>query len=896
MPFTFRGLAALAMLVAAAPALHAAPAATPAPKPLELEAKHFKALAFRSIGPANMSGRITDFAVDPKNTATFFLATATGGAFKTTNRGITWSAVFEKEAVASVGAMAVWPKNAQVVWLGSGEANNRNSSSWGRGVWRSLDGGGTWKKAGLEATASIGRVVCDPADSNVAYVAALGRLWGENRERGVFKTTDGGATWQHVLAVDARTGAVDLVMDPSDSRVLYAAMYARRRTPWSYSGVSETGGIYKSTDAGRTWTKLAAGLPRRTGRIGLAIYAKNPRVVYAVVESDEGGRRDEFEEAQRAGGVFRSDDAGTSWTRISPFAPRAFYFSQIRVQPDDSTRVYLLGTDLYVSDDGGVTFRARGAKNLHPDCHAMWIDPANGRHVLLGTDGGWYQSFDRAENWDFANNLALGQVYNVGFDMSEPHYRVYCGMQDNQSWGGPSRTRFEVDSWFGDHERDGITNAHWFVLGGGDGFHVAADPTNSDVVYYESQGGALLRQDLHSGRERWLRPAPSEGEPRFRFNWNTPFQISPHDPAVLWMGGQYVFRLTRRGDQWERISPDLTTNHPERMAAAGSGAEQYCTITTLAESPVRAGVLWAGTDDGKVWVTTDGGNAWQDLTSKLRGVPAGLVVSRIEPSHHDERVAYVCLDGHRSDVFAPYVFVTRDRGQSWTPIATGLPADAPVKVIREGLRNPNLLFAGTEFGLHVSLDGGRKWMPFPSGLPTVAVDDLAIHPREGDLVAGTHGRSVFVMDGIQALEQWTSACLTDTVTFFSPRPTWTWYSRPIGATWGQADFLGKNPPSGAWFDYFVPRELEGGVSITVADSAGRTVRQLKGGGSVGLNRVAWDLTAGEPRERIRREEFAGQPQFVRPGTYRVTLKVGSGRPHERTLIVKTLSGVHAEER
>jgi photosystem II stability/assembly factor-like uncharacterized protein len=882
-------IAAVLSLTAAAPA-----AAGSAPAPVTLEPKLFKSLAFRSIGPANMSGRITDFAVDEANPWRFYMATATGGAFKTENRGVTWTPVFEKEAVSSVGAIALWPKNANVVWIGTGEANNRNSSSWGRGVWRSLDGGGSWTAVGLDATSAIGRIVCDPRDSNTVYVAALGRLWGANPERGVFKTRDGGRTWEHVLRVDANTGAVDLVMDPSDPNVLYAAMYARRRTAWSYTGTSETGGIFRTADGGRTWTKLVNGLPRRTGRIGLCVYAKNPRVVYAVVESDEGGRVNTFEEAQRAGGVFRSDDAGASWRRLSPFAPRAFYFSQIRVQPDDSTRVYLLGTDLYVSDDGGHTFRGWGARALHPDGHAMWVEPSGGRHVLLGTDGGAYQSFDRGATWDFLDNLALGQFYNVAADLREPYYHVYGGLQDNQSWGGPSRTRFEVQNWLDEPSAKGILEDHWFVLGGGDGFHVAVDPTDPDIVYYESQGGNLVRQHLGSGRERYLRPAAAEGEPAHRFNWNTPFQISPHDPSVLWMGGQYVFRLTQRGDRWERVSPDLTTQDPRKMAADGSGAEQHCTITTLAESPLRAGLVWAGTDDGKVWVTTNGGGAWLDLTSKLRGVPAGLYVSRIEPSNHEAHTAYVAFDGHRSDVFEPYVLVTRDLGQSWTSLAAGLPAGHPVKVVREGRRNRDLLFAGTEFGLWCSLDAGRRWMPLGEGLPTVPVDDLLIHPRDGDLIVGTHGRSLFVLDGIQAFEQWSARCLEDTVTFFAPRPAWTWYKRELGGHWGQSDFAANNPPFGAWFDYFLPRELEGGVTITVTDSAGRTVRTLKGGGSPGLNRVTWDLVPGEPRTRIAREEHAGQPQFVRPGAYRATLRAGKARPIERSLSVKTIPAVYDE--
>ena len=870
---------------------HAAPAR--AVEPVKLEAKSFKGLEWRSIGPANMGGRISDLAVVPGNPAEYYVATATGGVFKTTNGGTTWKPVFDDQPVASTGAIAVGPQRPARVWVGTGEANNRNSSGWGRGVYLSDDGGTTWTLRGLERTAQIARIVCDPTDSNTVWVAALGRLWGPNAERGVFKTTDAGRTWKHVLAVDANTGAVDLVLDPRHPGRVVAALYARRRTPWSYSGVSNTGGVFRTTDGGATWTR-AEGLPARTGRIGLAGWARNPDVLYAVVESDEGGRLSDFEETSRAGGVFRSDDGGARWTRLSPYTPRSFYFSQIRVQPDDSTRVYLLGTDLWLSDDGGVTFRSGGMRGVHPDCHAMWIDPSDPRHVLLGTDGGVNESRDRSVTWRFLDNMPIGQFYNVTTNMREPYYDVFGGLQDNQSWGGPSRTRFEIENWLDDSRTGhGIMNEHWFVLGGGDGFHVGADPTDPDLVYYESQGGELGRQHLLSGRERNLKPSPNEGEPAFRFNWNTPFQVSPHDPSVLWMGAQYVFRLTERGDRWARVSPDLTTADPARMTAAGSGAEQYCTITTLAESPARAGLLWAGTDDGKVWVSSDGAATWRDLTANVKGVPAGRYVSRIDPSPVDESVAYLAYDAHRSDDDATYLFVTRDQGRTWTSIAAGLPKDTPVKVVRAGRRNRDLVYVGTETGFWFSLDGGKRWLELGEGLPTVAVDDIHVQPRDLDLVIGTHGRSVYVLDGAQVFEEWTPRVLEDTLSFFTPRTAWAWHKRPLGGKWGSAEFSARNPAFGAWFDYFVPREVAGGVTITVADSAGRTVRRLDGPGAAGFQRVVWDLTAGDPKTRIRRREWSGQAPLVRPGRYRVTIAAGSARVREQWVEVRALPGTHS---
>jgi photosystem II stability/assembly factor-like uncharacterized protein len=854
---------------------------------LTLEPRHLKTLTGRSIGPANMGGRISDLAVVEKNSATFFLGTGTGGLFKTTNRGTTWRPLFDEEAVASIGAVAVWQKNPSVVWVGTGEANSRNSSSWGNGVYRSLDGGTTWTHVGLRPTHHIARVTLDPADSNVAYVAALGRLWGENPERGIFKTRDGGRTWEHVLKVDASTGAVDLQMDPSNPRVLYAALYARKRQPWSYRGTGKTGGIFRTQDGGRTWKKLTAGLPARTGRIGLDVYRKDPKHVYAVIESDEGGHLEEFEERSRAGGVFRSADGGEHWTRLSAWSPRPFYFSQIRVQPDDENRVYLLGTDLWISDDGGRTFRARGARNIHPDVHAMWIDPVSPSHLILGTDGGTFQSFDRGENWDFLNNLALGEFYTVALDNRRP-YRVYGGLQDNQTWGGPSHSRFDPEPFLEEAKHDGITNDQWFCLGGGDGFYVAVDPTNPDLVYFESQGAYIRRLNLATGTERNIRPSNREGEPVFRFNWNSPFVISPHDPSVLWLGGNHLFRLFERGEKWELASPDLTTRDPVKMATGGSAAETHCTITTLQESEKTKGLIWVGTDDGKLWLTRDGGGHWTDVTTRLRGVPRGLYVSRVEASHHDPAVAYVAIDGHRTNDFRPYLLMTRDYGNSWSSITANLPAETPVKVIREGRLNPQLLFAGTEFGLYASLDRGGHWMKLGE-LPTVAVDDLAIHPRDRDLVVATHGRSLYVLDDIGALEHWTPQVLRDSVTLFPPRAAYGFHYRTMSGLWGQRMFSAKNPPAGAWIDYFVSQDRDEEVEIAIADSADRLVRKLTGPGTPGLHRIPWDLQAREPLERIARSETS-QPVFVPAGRYTVKLSYGKAREREQPLLVEIESG------
>ncbi|MGH7729713.1 MAG: VPS10 domain-containing protein [Candidatus Eiseniibacteriota bacterium] len=876
-------VALLACLASPPEGLGAAP-----PGRIALDSQRFKELVWRPIGPANMGGRVSDLAVVEKRPATFYVALGTGGVFKTSNLGTTWSAVFEKEAVASIGAVAVWQKNPDVVWVGTGEANSRNSSSWGNGVYRSLDAGATWKHLGLEATHTIARVVTDPGDSNTVWVAALGRLWGESPERGVYVTRDGGRTWAQSLKVDPRTGACDLAIDPGNPRVLYAAMHARRRTPWSFTSGGATGGIFKTTDGGRTWKKLTQGLPAETGRIGLDVYRKDPRVIVAVIESGEGGQIATFESKSRAGGVFRSDDGGEHWARLGPWSPRPFYFSQIRVQPDDDRRVYLLGVDLWVSDDAGRSFRAGGGKNLHPDFHAMWIDPANGDHVLTGTDGGVFLSHDRAASWDYLNNLAAGEFYNLAVDLREP-YRVYGGLQDNQTWGGPVRTRFNSDSWLDPSRHDGIWNGDWYCLGGGDGFHVAVDPTDPDIVYYESQGGWLQRVNLATGKERFLRPAAREGSPEYRFNWNTPFALSPHDPSVLWMGGNHLFRLYERGDRWEEASPDLTTRDPRKMVAAGSGAETHCTIVTLAESPLTKGLVWVGTDDGKLWLTRDAGVHWSDRTANLRGVPAGLYLSRIEASHHDPGTAYLAVDGHRSDVFRPFLFVTRDFGSSWTSIVGNLPPDGPVKVVRESPGSRDLLFAGTEFGLFLSLDRGAQWVKAGEGLPTVAVDDILVHPRERDLIAGTHGRSLYVLDDITALEQWTKATGEAPVTLFAPRPATAFHYRTLSGLWGQAMFTAQNPAFGAYFNYYVKEWTGEGVSLTVTDSAGTTLRKLTGPGSPGFHRVVWDLQR-EPRERLARPEWGDQADFVPPGTYTVKLTYGKVPEQKRNLVVRHAPG------
>jgi photosystem II stability/assembly factor-like uncharacterized protein len=892
-------LAGVVLLACSATASLATPQARqshPTPKQVgtaggTVTAEQLHGLRWRAIGPANMGGRVADIAGDPGDPSTVFVALGTGGLLKTSNSGTTWEAVFSDQPVASVGAVALAPSDPQVVWVGTGEGNSRNSSSWGDGVYRSTDGGKTWQHLGLDETHDIPAIVVHPKHADTAYVCALGHLWGYNAERGVFKTTDGGTTWQHVLALDDHTGCVDLVLDPAHPDTLFAAAYARLRTPWSYEWGGPLAGIYRTTDGGGHWTRLANGLPAKTGRIGLDLARSKPGVVYAVVESAEGGSTSIGDLASRAGGVFRSDDNGDSWKRVSRLAPRGFYFSEIRVDPKDDQHLFVLGFQLHVSHDGGATWMHQGAKNVHVDHHALWIDPSDPRHLWLGNDGGIYTSWDGAATWDFRANAAIGEFYDVAADMAVP-YHVCGGLQDNGTWCGPSATLTETDV---EDEpgapKFGITNQNWRFFTDSDGFHVAIDPSDPDILYSEGQGGHLSRLDLTTGRRKSLRPAATEGLPSYRFNWNTPLVLSKHDPTVLYLGGNLLFRLTKRGDEWQAISPDLTTHDAAKMVTAGSGAEAYCTIVSIAESPKDAKVIWVGTDDGNLQLTRDGGGQWTNVAGHLPAEAHGLYVAGVEASHFEAGRVYVAVDGHRSDVFKPFLFVSDDFGASFRAITDGLPDRGPVKVVREDPTNPDLLFCGTEFGAFVSFDRGAHWLRLARGLPTVAVDDLLIHPRDRDLIAATHGRSILILDDITALEQSSPEVASQPFHLFEPRPAREFYPLPYGGIWGDGFFRAANPPFGAFLDYWVKSWSEEGVTLEVADTAGQIVRKLKGPANPGYNRVVWDLQP-EKAERVSRGWGSDtQAELVAPGEYTITLKV-KGQPDQRVkLTVSAPEGV-----
>ncbi|HEX8904895.1 MAG TPA: hypothetical protein VF771_08660, partial [Longimicrobiaceae bacterium] len=588
-----------------------------------------------------------------------------------------------------------------------------------------------------------------------------------------------------------------------------------RRTPWSFAAGPDAtdgrdlGGIFKSTDGGQTWRKLTTGLPTGTGRIGLSVYAKDPRIVYAVVQSDASGTSNIDDVHSKSGGVFRSDDAGEHWTRMSNLNPRPFYFSQIRVDPENDKRIYVLGFMLHVSDDGGRTWREDRFKNVHSDNHALAIDPRNTKRLLLGTDGGIYQSYNAGEGWDFMNRFAAGEFYRIQVDSARP-YRICGGLQDNLNWVGPSQTR----------SKEGIINTDWINIQGGDGFYCFFDAQNPDVVFAESQQGYVHRFDLRSGAVKGLRPEPAEGQMGFRFHWDSPLIQSRHTPGVAYLAGNRVFRLTDNGESWRAISPDLSAQILERIQTTGSGAESYGVVYTLAESPLRRGVLWAGTDDGKLWMTEDEGAHWTDLTRNLPAAVRGEWISRVEPGHFDARVAYLAVDAHRSGKFAPLAYRTADGGRTWESVAGNLPPEGPVKVLREDLNNPSLLFAGTEFGLFASLDRGRTWRKI-GDLPTVAVDDILIHPRDLDLIAATHGRSLYVIDDIRALEMLGDTARGRDAVLFPIRPALAF--EPF-AGWadsgGNGVFRGANPPAGALITYYVRRLTGDEVKIAITDAAG----------------------------------------------------------------------------
>ncbi len=827
-----------------------------------------QALPPRCIGPANMSGRVVDVAVHDAQPRFQYVASATGGLWKTVNHGTTWTPVFEREKSISLGAVAVASTNPDLVWIGTGEVNARNSVSWGDGVYKSTDGGKAWQHMGLKETEHIGRVVIDPRNHDIVYVAALGKLWGPNPQRGVFKTSDGGRTWRHVLKLDDSTGAIDLALDPLDPQILYATAYQVRRDAFAGGNpavqVGPGAGIYKSSDAGASWQRLADGLPDRPlGRCGVSVHAKDPNIVYAVVQTDKTTATVQGQLANKKlvladGGVFRSDDKGRTWKHVNTLVPRPFYYGQIRVDPSNDQRVYVLGVSFHVSSDGGRTFNTdNAAKGTHADYHALWIDPRDSHHLVLGCDGGLNYSFDKGDTWEHLKNLPVSQFYAVGFDQRKP-YRLYGGLQDNGTWGAPSAVR----------GGPGVTIADWRNYLGFDGYYAQVHPRDNDILYCEGQYGILRRVNVRSGETTVIKPAPGDKTnlnpplpaktPAFRFNWSSPILLDPANDDGLFYGGSFVFHSTNRGDTWAVVSPDLTRGSP------GPSAYQGHTITTLAISPLADRVLYAGTDDGKLWICRNlAEKQWTDLSDKILDVPQARWISRVECSRFDVGVVYLAIDRHRNNDYAPYLFKSVDHGQTWKPLANNLPAGGPVHVVREDPARKDLLYAGTEFGLFVSTDAGRTWHKQPH-LPTVPVHDLAIHPRDRELVVATHGRGIWIMD-VLPLQEATAASAKEPARLFSVRAA-TAFRQNTTAPLGVKNFAGENPPYGAGI-YLYLRDLpEQAPILTIRTKDGASVGNVKGARIAGVQRIAWRLN--QPDTPL------GTFRPVPAGTYLATLRVG----------------------
>lgn len=862
-------------------------------QPLSLDL--LKNLTYRAIGPTRESGRFIDFAVPEQQPYTFYAATATGGLWKTTNNGITFEPIFDYENVFSIGDMAVAPSDPNIVWVGTGEANNSRSTYWGDGVYKSTDAGKTWENMGLKESHHIGRVVIHPQNPDIVYVAALGHLYSENPERGLYKTTDGGKTWTKALDVvggNRTIGVVDVAMDPADPDILYAAAYDRLRKPWTYMLGGPGSGLYKSADAGATWKKLAGGLPTSIlGRIGIAVYAKNSSILYACIENankpglSEDERWKEILEGKSSQGmingeIYRSDDAGETWKKVSPEKQSiggnpGYYYGQIIIDPNNDQVVHVLSDASRATKDGGKTWLRRPLK-FGGDDHALWINPKDSSHMLLGYDHGMGITYDGGKNWYHPDQLPLAQFYAVGVDMSYP-YNVAGGLQDNGSAMGPSTKRGGGP----------IRLEDWQQVGGGDGMYNVFDQKTNRFLYNESQFGPLTRVDLLTGERK--RIAYQEKRKDLRWNWCAPILVSPHSSDVIYHGANILLKSNYRGEYWEEISPDLTTNDPTKLATGkgGDGNIQYCTITTMDESPLEAGVIWVGTDDGNAWLTRDGGKNWSKLNDRISGNP-GYWVSRVIASKHDPGTAYLSYTGYRQDDFRPFLYKTTDFGETWTSIAGNLPNE-PINVIREDHKNPNLLFVGTEFAVYFSIDSGKSWTKMKTNMPTQPVHDLQIHPRENDLIVATHGRGIFITD-ITPLQEISSQVLAKDAHLFAIEPKVRWVNSKSNHS-SSTNFAGESEPNGIVVNYYLKTKVKGDIKIIVYKGT-KVISEISGKNEPGIQKIVWDMTSRRKRteeekkaaqERMRRfEEFGFGPQRdpnyeytpAPSGEYRIDLQAG----------------------
>lgn len=815
-----------------------------------------RGLSARSIGPANPSGRIVELAVVESNPSTFYFAAANGGVWKTVDGGKTFAPIFDDYSAVGVCSVAVSQSNPDIVWVGTGEGNIIRSGSWGSGVYKSVDGGKSFQHMGLRESRQNARIVIHPTNPDIVYVAALGHAWGPNSERGLYKTDNGGQTWTKLLGDEENTGCIEVTMDSQNPDILYASLYHYRRD--AFSGTSpriEWGpgsGCFRTEDAGKNWTRLSNGFPDgELGRVGFAVYRKDPNVVYAVVQAP----------TRQETGTYRSNDRGKTWEKVNDFqANPPFFYGQIRVDPNDPETIFLCNVQLTWSTDGGKTLQPVQQRGVHEDHHALWINPADSNHIILGNDGGIYITTDRAQSWTWVANSPLGQFYAVGYDMATP-YNVMGGVQDNGSWHGPSRTYNSV----------GIQNSDWRRVGGGDGFYVWADPTDHNIVYSESQYGVLRRYNFaESNQAKNIQPRPATGEARYRFNWNTPLLISYHDPATLYFGGHVLFRSKDRGDTWETISEDLTRGMPEGRNDTGH------TITAIDESKVKQGVIWVGTDDGRLHVTLDDGQSWTEVTDNIPGIPNDGWFSRVETSHFDEATAFIAVDRHRNNDVYPHIFRTTDYGKSFTRITGDLPM-ANVHSVRQSSKNSNLLFAGTERGVYATNNGGVNWHHFVlSGMPRHAiVHDIQIHPRERELIVATHGRSFYIID-IAPLEE----SVTSDAYLFHIKPAVSF--DPADVDTDPTSFFGENPPYGAIIHFWISPSASEPGHLIIKDALGVELRKIDIPAKSGLHTAVWDLVHGEGR--------------VAPGEYTVTLVVGDRASTRTVSVVKPKpTGLHERQ-
>jgi len=900
----------------------------PGGKPQDpLSAGTFSSFRLRSIGPALMSGRISCIEVHPQNRQTWYVGVASGGVWKTTNAGTTFTPVFQNEGSYSVGAVVIDPRNPSTIWVGAGEGNNQRSVGYGDGVYRSDDGGRSWRNLGLKTSEQIGRIAIDPRDSNVVYVAAYGPLWSSGGERGLFKTADGGRTWNKILEISENTGISDVALDPSNPDVILAAAHQRRRHVWTLLHGGPESGLHKSNDAGKTWRRVRGGLPAGdVGRIVVAFSPAQTGLVYAKVEAAENPVR-----------MYASTDSGDSWERRGDASAQPMYYKNIYPDPKNPDRVYVMSVNTQVSDDGGRTFRGLGERSKHVDNHCLWIDPDNTNHLIEGCDGGLYESWDGGRIWNFFPNLPLTQFYNVDIDNAAPIYNVYGGTQDNSTQGGPSRTR----------GTQGATNNDWFIVTGGDGFVARIDPTDPNIVYGESQYGNIVRLDRRTGERVSIRPVEGKGEPALRFNWESPYIISSHSPTRLYFGANRLFRSDDRGNSWRAVSPDLTRQvnrdllpvmgriWPPEAVAKHQSTTTYGTISALSESRKKEGLIYVGTDDGLIQATENGGGAWRKI-EKIPGLPEyspyGVYVQRLYASKHDVNAVYALFDNHKNGDFKPYIFKSADKGATWNSIAGDLPANGATLSLAEDPVNPDLLFCGTEFGLFFTIDGGKKWIRLRSNLPTIPVRDLAIQEREVDLVLATFGRSFYVLDDYSPLRSVKADVFNKDAHMFPVKKAViqvpdTGKSR---GSQGEQLYMAENPPMGATITYWLkdspktqkqarqeafraaeqkketpkyPTQAELTAEadeeapqtfMTVTDASGKVVRRVTAPGARGIHRFTWNLrdfpptaAAGAPaggrggetpveEEQAPRGAAAGGGSFVPPGTYKVSLARRAG--------------------